>query len=130
MYLINPTSLTTRFFYKANLIGFILLFAHLSACKSKVPSASDEEVLQTKTEESIEGMSAATIVNYSERDADCSFIFILEEDGKLLQSISIPEDFQQDNLKVWIDFTYSRRQQGPCAFGAPINLTNLLIRYE
>ena len=114
----------------SSVFGFILLITHLSACKSKAPSASGEEVLQPKTEESIEGMSAATIVNYSERDADCSFIFILEEDGKMLQSISIPEDFQQDNLKVWIAYTYSRRQQGPCAFGIPITLNNLLIRYE
>ena len=122
--------MTTRFIFKAILIGFIFIIAHLSACKSKASSTKSEAVIQPKTEESLDGMLAATVVNYSERDADCSFLFILEEDGKMLQSITIPEEFQQEDLKVWIDFTYSRRQQGPCTFGVPITLNNLLIRYE
>jgi curli biogenesis system outer membrane secretion channel CsgG len=122
--------LTDLFINKATLIGLLLCFSHLSACKSKVTSSASVDAVQQENEISSEGMSAATIVNYYEKDNDCSFLFILDDNGEMLQAISIPEAFQEENLKVWIDFTYSRRQQGPCPFGVPITLNNLLIRYE
>jgi len=120
--------LTDLFLNKASLIGLVLCLSNLSACKSRVNSSDTLEVLQQEKEALHEGWTAATIVNYHEKDSDCSFLFLLDENGETLQAISIPEAFQKDMLKVWIDFTYSRRQQGPCSIGVPITLNNILIR--
>lgn len=109
----------------------VLLFIGFNSCASKAKVVEDDQEASTQAETPIdENMKAATLVDYSERDNACSLLLILEEDGNILQPLSIGSEFQNDGTKVWIDFSYSRRKQGPCSYGTPIVINKITKRLE
>ena len=69
-----------------------------------------------------------TIVDYSSRSDECSFLIELENEDILLQALRIPEEFMVDGKKIWIDYTLSRRQQGPCIYGNPMIINEIKSR--
>lgn len=106
----------------------ILLVFTTSSCKSKKSTISEESspTEQVDTEDN-KGLKSATIVDYSKKNEACHLLILLE-DGSILQPINIPEELRKDGTKVWLSFSYSRRQQGPCPLGQPITIDTIKIK--
>ena len=101
----------------------------MGSCKSKDavssnPSASEEKEATTLSE----NMKMGVIVDYSEKSDECGFLIELENEDIVLQALKIPEDLMKDGMKVWVDYTLSRRQQGPCSYGHPIIINEIKSR--
>lgn len=114
----------------SNLIIITILLVFIaSSCKTKKTTSSEESntTEQVDTEDN-KGLKTATIVDYSEKNEACHLLIQLEEDGSILQPINIPEELRKDGTKVWVSFSYSRRQQGPCPLGQPITIENIKIK--
>lgn len=114
------------------LINYLLIFLFIGiyscASKEKATKTNQEETAQD--EPTIDqNMKAATLVDYSERDSTCSLLLVLE-DGNVLQPLQIDNEYRKDGIKVWIDFSYSKRKQGPCSFGTPIVINKITKRLE
>ena len=106
----------------------IILVSATSSCKSKKTTSIDkaDTTEQVKVENN-DGLKSATIVDYSTRNDACHLLIHLE-DGSILQPINIPEDLRKDGTKVWVSFSYSKRQLGPCPFGSPITIDSIKIK--
>jgi hypothetical protein len=105
---------------------FLLLFGGVSGCSSQQETSNQEN------EESVKAMTekdykAATVLDYSE-EGDCGFLLQVEGDTKLLKPLKLEKQFQKHNKTVWITFGYSRRHQGNCLIGVPINLGDIQER--
>ena len=68
------------------------------------------------------------MVDYSEKAEGCGFLILLEENNELLQFIEIEDEFKVDEKEIWIQFSRSRRAQGPCPLGTPIIIQDIKAR--
>lgn len=73
-------------------------------------------------------MKMGIVIDYSEKSTDCGFLIELENEDVVLQALKIPDELMKDGTKVWIDYTLSRRQQGPCIYGKPIIINDIKTR--
>ena len=73
------------------------------------------------------GFVEGIIIDYS-YEKGCTFVIKKVETGELLLPLRLEEKFQEDQLKVWIKYEYSRRQQGSCLKGITITLGEIKIR--
>lgn len=104
-----------------NWLILIICFSTVIACNNK------KEVVKTNNAEISQNsnLKAATIFDYTEKEKGCGFIIQLDETGDILQALEIPEKLRKDGTKILIDYTPSRRQQGPCPLGIPININEI-----
>jgi len=98
----------------------------VGSCKSKDAVSSNPSASEEKESTTIaDNMKMGVIVDYSEKSGECGFLIELENEDIVLQALKIPEEFMKDGTKVWIDYTLSRRQQGPCIYGHPIIINEI-----
>lgn len=105
------------------------LFFLLFSCKSK--EAINDNTYSTEEKEATtlsENMKMGVIVDYSQKSDECGFLIELENEDIVLQALKIPEEFKKDGIYVWINYTLSRRQQGPCIYGNPIIINEIIAR--
>ncbi|RLD26313.1 MAG: hypothetical protein DRI54_03100, partial [Bacteroidetes bacterium] len=67
------------------------------------------------------------IVDYS-AEKGCTFLIKKEDTGELLLPLKLEDQFLKNNLAVWFQYQYSRRQQGTCLKGITITLGEIKIR--
>jgi len=108
-------------------IGLLFLMAlSLNNCKnSKAVNKNDNT--QTEKQMISDGFHKGTIVDYSS-EKGCTFLIKKEETGELLLPYKLEDQFLQNNLEVWFQYEYSRRQQGTCLTGITITLGEIKIR--
>lgn len=73
-------------------------------------------------------MLKAVMLDYSAKAEGCEFLIQLEENNELLQFLELADEYKVDGKKIWIRFTRSRRQQGPCPLGTPIIIEEIKSR--
>ena len=94
-----------------------------SSCKSKVDATS----LSTKNE-LFKDMEKAIVKDYTTRSEGCTFLLSLNNNEHLLIPDQLPKEYQKENMKVWIRYAPSARNQGNCNFGNPITLIDIVNR--
>ena len=98
----------------------------LSNCKSS-KSQSNNNDLEVEKEMLSNGFHKGTIVDYS-AEKGCTFLIKREDTEELLLPLKLEEQFLKNNLDVWFQYQYSRRQQGDCLKGITITLGEIKIR--
>jgi hypothetical protein len=101
----------------------------LSSCKnSKKITEESPQAEETKVESLENKMIKAVMMDYSNKAEGCDFLILLEENNELLQFVEIKDDFKVDGKEIWIQFSRSRRPQGPCPLGTPIIIEDIKAR--
>jgi len=98
----------------------------LSNCKSSKTPSNNKDI-EVEKEMLSNGFHKGTIVDYS-AEKGCTFLIKREDTGELLLPLKLEEQFLKNNLEVWFQYQYSRRQQGDCLKGITITLGEIKIR--
>lgn len=107
--------------------SFLLLIAFtLSNCKSQKESSNNKNT-EVEKEMLSNGFHKGSIVDYS-AEKGCTFLIKREDTGELLLPLKIEDRFMQNDLDVWFQYQYSKRQQGTCLKGITITLGEIKIR--
>lgn len=120
-----------RFVYSAlgAQLFILLVFTSLSSCKNRAEISKDNQVKEsTEVADSSKNMHKAIMLDYTNKPEGCKFLIQLEENGELLQFIDLPEEYLVNGKEIWLDFVRSRRPQGPCPLGTPININTIKLR--
>jgi hypothetical protein len=105
------------------LIRFLLLCfaaAALSGCSKKTLSQKPE------AESRYEGYQKATVKNFKGRDG-CDFALQLET-GENLEPGNLPEEFQKDDLPVWVRYSVRKNMASICMIGKMVTVTDIKKR--
>lgn len=112
-----------RKYYLLTLLIVTVLGFSACHCKKKAGGETKSELIQRDFEK--EGYAKAT-VKASEL-AGCNFLLKLEN-NKNLEVSGLTEEFQKDNLAVWIKYSIKKNAVSTCQAGQMVELSDIQLR--
>lgn len=110
-------------------LSFLLFtFSFLvSSCKCKKKATKDPvATTEVKKDFEKEGYVKAIVI-YSDLDA-CRYLLVLADEKRLEPSANLAQEFQQDQLAVWVKYAEKKGGMSVCMAGTLIDISDIQIR--